>query len=108
MIHSDRLDHPSARQACAWPRGTSGRDIDIFMPEQAVYFVWRKPIQPGRFRVFQREVKLRTHKGYPISYTLKALPGEYESWEKAQMVAERLNRGELPADVSELEGEEIG
>lgn len=77
------------------------------MPEQAVYFVWMKPTHPGRFRVVHREVKLRTHKGYPISYILKALPGEYESWEKAQMVAERLNRGEIPGDFTDLEEEEI-
>jgi hypothetical protein len=66
-----------------------------------------KPNHPGRFRVVHREVKLRTHKGYPISYTFKALPGEFESWEKAQTFAERLNRGEIQVELSDLEDEEI-
>jgi hypothetical protein len=75
------------------------------MPEQNVYFVWMKPTHPGRFRVVHREVRLRTHKGYPISYTLKALPGEFESWEKAQSVAEQLNRGEVPEEGTGMEEE---
>ena len=78
------------------------------MPEQNPYFVWMKPTHPGRFRVVHREVKLRTHKGYPISYALKALPDEFESWEKAQMIAERLNRGEMPEELSDFDEEEIG
>ena len=76
------------------------------MPEQSVYFVWMKPSHPRLFRVVHREVKLRTRKGYPITFALKALPGEYESWEKAQTVAERLNRGDLPSDAMDLGEEE--
>ena len=86
----------------------SGRETKACMPAQYMYFVWNKPSHPGRFRVVHREVKLRTHKGYPISYTLKALPGEFESWEKAQTVAEQMNRGDLPEELSDLEEEEIG
>jgi hypothetical protein len=77
------------------------------MPEQNGYFVWTKPNHPGCFRVVHREVKLRTHKGYPISFTLMALPGEFESWEKAQRVAERLNRGDIPEELSDLKEEEL-
>jgi hypothetical protein len=82
-----------------------GRDSSHFMSGQNGYFVWRNPATTDRFRVVHREVKLRTHKGYPISFALKALPGEYASWENAQQVAERLNRGE-PAEEDWSPGEE--
>jgi hypothetical protein len=56
------------------------------------YFVWRRPSLPASFRVVRREVKDRTLKGTPISFALKAIPGEFDDWETAQQVADRLNR----------------
>jgi hypothetical protein len=68
------------------------------MHEHFVYFVWKRPAVPGPYRIVHREVKRRTSKGYPITFALKAIPGEYETWEKAQSIADRLNRGEPPAE----------
>jgi hypothetical protein len=56
------------------------------------YFVWRRPSQPLSFRVVRREVKCRTRKGTPISFALKAIPGEFADWHTAQQVADQLNQ----------------
>jgi hypothetical protein len=56
------------------------------------YFVWRKPETLRPFRVVRREVRDRTHKGYPISYVLKSIPDTFENWEKAQSTADFLNQ----------------
>lgn len=58
----------------------------------SVYFVWKKPSEPGPFRVVRREVGARTLKGYPITFVLKSIPQAFESWEQAYLIAERLNR----------------
>jgi hypothetical protein len=50
--------------------------------------------------VVRREVKARTQKGYPISFVLKSIPLEFDSWDKAQSLADELNQ--------ELTAEEIG
>ena len=55
------------------------------------YFVWKRPVIDESFRVVRREVHSRTHKGYPISYILKSIPVAFESWDKAQYVANKLN-----------------
>lgn len=67
---------------------------------QAVYFVWKKSCPYQGFRVVRREVKARTQKGYPISFVLKSIPLEFDTWEKAQSLANELNQ--------ELTAEEIG
>jgi hypothetical protein len=55
------------------------------------YFVWKRPIIDEPFRVVRREVHSRTHKGYPITYVLKSIPVAFETWDKAQFVANKLN-----------------
>ena len=55
------------------------------------YFVWKRPVIDCSFRVVRREVHSRTHKGYPISYILKSIPVAFETWDKAQYVANKLN-----------------
>lgn len=55
------------------------------------YFVWKRPVIDETFRVVRREVHSRTHKGYPISYILKSIPVAFETWDKAQYVANKLN-----------------
>jgi len=55
------------------------------------YFVWKRPVIDESFRVVRREVQARTRKGYPISYILKSIPVAFESWDKAQYVANKLN-----------------
>ena len=62
------------------------------MMGQAVYFVWKKSCPCQGFRVVRREVKARTQKGYPISFVLKSIPLEFDSWDKAQSKADELNR----------------
>ena len=69
-----------------------------FCMEYTTFFVWKEPAKPGAFRVVHRAVKRRTHKGYPISYTLKAFAEEFDTWEKAHRMAEQLNRGEIQID----------
>jgi len=64
---------------------------------QAVYFVWKKPCLCQGFRVVRREVKARTQKGYPISFVLKSIPLEFDSWDQAQSLADELNQ-ELAVD----------
>jgi hypothetical protein len=80
------------------------------MRDNFVYFVWTKPATSAPFRVARREVKTRTSKGYPISYILICVPRGYESWERAQRAADRLNhklrRGQ-PRDWPEEEEQEI-
>jgi hypothetical protein len=44
-------------------------------------------------------VKDRTRKGTPSRYALKAFPESYETLEKAQSAADRINRGELFIDL---------
>lgn len=59
---------------------------------QALYFVWHKSDAGQVFRVARREVKARTLKGYPISFVLKLIPRDFDCWEKAQALADHLNR----------------
>jgi hypothetical protein len=67
---------------------------------QAVYFVWKRSCPCQGFHVVRREVKARTQKGYPISFVLKSIPLEFDSWDKAQSLADELNQ--------ELTAEELG
>ena len=60
----------------------------------SVYFVWQKSDAGLVFRVARREVKARTHKGYPISFVLKSIPLDFDCPEKAQAVADELNRSQ--------------
>jgi hypothetical protein len=55
------------------------------------YFVWKRPAIREPFRVVRKEVQTRTRKGYPISYVLKSIPVAFETWDKAQFVANKLN-----------------
>jgi hypothetical protein len=41
--------------------------------------------------VVRREVRARTQKGYPISFTLMGIPRSFDTWEKAQFLANCLN-----------------
>jgi len=66
------------------------KDTDMY--PLSVYFVWKKPSEPGPFRVVRREVGARTLKGYPITFVLKSIPQAFDSWEHAYLTAERLNR----------------
>jgi hypothetical protein len=59
---------------------------------QDYYFVWKKTCPCHGFRVVRREVKARTQKGYPIAFVLKSIPLEFDSWDKAQSMADELNR----------------
>ncbi len=59
--------------------------------QSSEYFVWKRPAVDESFRVVRREVHSRTHKGYPISYVLKSIPVAFETWDKAQYVANKLN-----------------
>jgi hypothetical protein len=49
----------------------------------------------------RREVKARTQKGYPIAFVLKSIPLEFDSWDKAQSLADQLNRDACAGDVSD-------
>jgi hypothetical protein len=65
--------------------------MTIDMQQGQEYFVWKKPETMQPFRVVRREVRARTNKGYPISFTLKSIPETFESWDNAQSIADRLN-----------------
>lgn len=41
------------------------------------------------YQILYSEVKTRTLKGYPVTYEMKSLPGDYPTWEDA---FEALNR----------------
>jgi hypothetical protein len=75
--------------------------------EQTEYFVWRKPALSEPFRVVRREVHTRTRKGYPITYVLKSIPAVFETWDKAQFVANKLNLEILQGKLDEYPEEEI-
>jgi hypothetical protein len=62
------------------------------MLQYDIYFVWQTPCGLKPYRVVVREVRTRTQKGYPISYSLKSLPEAFETREKAQFFADQLNR----------------
>jgi hypothetical protein len=71
------------------------------------YFVWKRPIIDQAFRVVRREVHSRTHKGYPISYVLKSIPVAFETWDKAQYVANKLNLELLQGKLQNWPEEDI-
>jgi hypothetical protein len=56
-----------------------------------MYYIARKDLGSTSYQVVYEDVKTRTSKGYPITYELKVLPTEYETWEEAQVVVEHLN-----------------
>lgn len=62
------------------------------MLQYDIYFVWQTPCGSKPYRVVLREVRTRTQKGYPISYSLKSLPEAFDTREKAQFYADQLNR----------------
>jgi hypothetical protein len=66
-----------------------------------VYFVWKKTCPFQGFRVVRREVKARTQKGYPIAFVLKSIPLEFDSWDKAQTMADELNQDINAGETSE-------
>lgn len=70
------------------------------------YFVWKGPSYSDPFRVVYREVKTRTRKGIPVSYILKSIPYEYESWEMAQLMADNLNSRKVTVGEGYWIGEE--
>jgi hypothetical protein len=66
--------------------------FSFFIEElMTTYFINRRGGASEPFTIVYREVKTRTRKGYPITYELKALPGEYDTWEEALQNAQRLN-----------------
>lgn len=69
--------------------------------EQSEYFVWRRPALCEPFRVVRREVHTRTSKGYPITYALKSILDEFETYDKAQLVANKLNLEILQGKLEE-------
>lgn len=71
------------------------------------YFVWKRPIIGEPFRVVWREVHSRTHKGYPITYVIKSIPDAFETWDKAQFVANKLNLDILQGKLQEWPEENI-
>jgi hypothetical protein len=70
------------------------------------YFVWKSPASAAVYRVVRREVKVRTSKGHPVTYLLLSVPGIFESREKAQQVADRLNRTMRTGEVRYCPDEE--
>ena len=75
--------------------------------QSSEYFVWKRPIIDETFRVVRREVHSRTHKGYPISYILKSIPVAFETWDKAQFVANKLNLELLQGKLQDWPEEDI-
>jgi hypothetical protein len=75
--------------------------------QQIEYFVWKRPTICEPFRVVRREVHTRTHKGYPITYILKSIPVAFDTWEKAQLVANKLNLDLFEGKLREWPEEEI-
>ncbi len=75
--------------------------------QSSEYFVWKRPIIDQSFRVVRREVHSRTHKGYPISYILKSIPVAFETWDKAQFVANKLNLELLQGKLQDWPEEDI-
>ena len=71
------------------------------------YFVWKRPVIDESFRVVRREVHSRTHKGYPISYVLKSIPVAFETWDKAQYVANNLNLELMQGKIQDWPEEDI-
>ena len=71
------------------------------------YFVWKRPVIDEFFRVVRREVHSRTHKGYPISYVLKSIPVAFETWDKAQYVANKLNLELMQGKLQDWPEEDI-
>jgi hypothetical protein len=63
----------------------------IIVKAMTKYFVSKRTFATDPFQIVFREVKTRTHKGYPITYELKTLAGEYATWEEALAIAEKLN-----------------
>jgi hypothetical protein len=75
--------------------------------QSSEYFVWKRPVIDESFRVVRREVHSRTHKGYPISYVLKSIPVAFETWDKAQFVANKLNLELLQGKLQDWPEEDI-
>ena len=75
--------------------------------QSSEYFVWKRPVIDESFRVVRREVHSRTHKGYPISYVLKSIPVAFETWDKAQYVANKLNIELLQGKLQDWPEEDI-
>ena len=71
------------------------------------YFVWKRPAIKEPFRVVRKEVRARTSKGYPITYILKSIPVAFETWDKAQFVADKLNLDLGMGKLAEWPEEEI-
>lgn len=71
------------------------------------YFVWRKSESAQHFRVVRREVRARTNKGYPISFSLKSIPQTFDSWEVAQYIADQLNQRLLSSGAPDWHEEEL-
>ena len=71
------------------------------------YFVWKRPIISEPFRVVRREVHTRTSKGYPITYILKSIPIAFETWEKAQSAANKLNLDLMKGKLKDWPEEDI-
>lgn len=60
------------------------------------YYVNRRSVATEPYTIVYREVRTRTSKGYPITYELKSLPGEYNTWEDALLILQRLDSDAPP------------
>jgi hypothetical protein len=61
------------------------------------FYISRRRFTSDPFKVVYREVKTRTRKGYPLTYELKALAGDYQTWEEAQSAISGLSPEPSPA-----------
>lgn len=56
------------------------------------YFVNKRSRSTSEeYQIVYRQVKTRTHKGYPVSYELVSLPENYKTWEEAMQASKKLN-----------------
>ena len=56
-----------------------------------IYHIARNTGEKNSFNVVYEDVRTRTSKGYPLTYEVKSLPGEFQSWEDAHLVVNQLN-----------------
>jgi hypothetical protein len=55
------------------------------------YFINRRSVAAEPYSIVYREVRTRTTKGYPVTYELKSVPGEFDTWEDALLNLQRLD-----------------
>ena len=68
----------------------------------AIYFVGRRQFSSDPFRIVYKEVKTRTRKGNPLTFELKSLEAEYQTWEEAWKAVAELNTGSQPGMIGSV------